>query len=145
MARFPGGLVGAFLALTACVAAPEPPQGGTPLTIAPGEVSRAVTVYWIRRNPCSSRLNSVTGASIASGDTEGIEVGIRREAAVTPWQCPNLTVPGAIITLRQTRPFTTAETRNLSLVVSYDTMDGPQTSRHLVQVNLVPAAPAQRP
>ena len=134
----------ALTVLGGCVAAPVRPEGGGP-TVAPGEVVSLGNYYWIRSNPCASRLNEVSGMSVVSGNTEGLELSLQRGVSATPWQCPQLTVPAARITVRQTLPVSVAETRSFSVVVSYDTMDGPRISRHLLQVNLVPAAAAVTP
>lgn len=134
------GLLAVLLpALSGCVAAPVPTVGSV-VVVPPGELVSLATVYWIRRNPCSSRLNQVEGFSVTSGSTQGLDLSLQRGVAATPWQCPEMTVPGARIVARQTGQVAAAETRNIAFVVTYDTMDGPQTSRHMVQVSLVPRA-----
>jgi hypothetical protein len=43
-----------------------------------------------------------------------------------------------------TQPVTAPETRDITFVVNYDTMMGPQTSRHTRSIRLLPSA-APRP
>jgi hypothetical protein len=123
-------------ALSACATA-QPPRD-----VAPGAATPVAEVFWISR--CVSMLREVVGATPSAG-MQGLELGIERNRMVQPQQCaPGVLVPGAVITVRITEPVAAPELRDIEFLVTYDTMSGPQTSRHARSVRLLPAS-APRP
>lgn len=139
--------VRALLLALACIgreAAPVRPAGSV-VDVPAGQEVVANIFYWISRNPCASRLNEVTAMSVVSGNVEGLELPLRRGQTSTPWQCPQLTVPTAHALVRQIRAFPAPEARTVNIVVTYDTMEGPQTSRHELRRNILPPASAVTP
>jgi hypothetical protein len=140
-ARRPGrlpalGAVALAAALGACATA-QPPRD-----VGPGVATPVAEVFWISR--CVSTLREVVGATPGAG-MHGLELGVERNRMVQPQQCaPGVLVPGAIITVRMTEPVAAPQLRDIEFLVTYDTLSGPQASRHVRSVRLLPAS-APRP
>ena len=123
----------------------HPVDAAAPVILRSGENALITQVYWIRRSPCESRLTEVTGVSPTSSNFEGLELSLVRGQTTAPWQCPGITVPAAFVVIRQTRNFTAPERREAYYIVSYQTLDGPQSSRHSTVLEISPVATVAPP
>jgi len=105
-----------------------------------GAPTQAFTVYWLDRTTCTSRLRSVKSVTVVSGEAEGLAFALEPSTSVVPFQCPSRTMPGAHVTVRQTRPFGAQEIRQIAVQVEYDTVDGPRSSSHSARFIVAPGS-----
>lgn len=106
-----------------------------------GEDVSLGSVYWV--SGCSSTLRQVSDLTITSGDVSNLEFTLKRDLMVTPNQCPNTQVPGAIVYARMKNPVQVPQETTVSYTVRYDTTTGLTTSNHKRTLLLQPSGGAK--
>jgi len=119
------------IALVQGCAAVSPHWG--PVTLHSGQTVTQGVFYWATNSSCASLLRSVKSIEVIEG---GQYIAASLKAQPVRTRCGN-EVPGAV-GLFTAKPVT-AETKIAArILVTYDTVDGPTTSAHTIDFDIIP-------
>ena len=90
-------------------------------------------------------LDKIVGVTVTEGDDSNLEISVKHDVEVTPWQCPGTTVKGGVIFANMKRPVEKPTPITLRYVVSYDDSIGVRvTSNHTRTLVLEPTRAPQK-